>query len=108
MKRYIQKTLSIILGIGVLLGCEDLKFGENFLEKKLSDDVNVDSVFAHKKYADQMLNQFYKSLPDFLGSYSGGPRVDASTLDVFSVKTFAAPRSRTFPLPRTICIICKP
>lgn len=84
MKRYIQKTLSIILGIGVLLGCEDLKFGENFLEKKLSDDVNVDSVFAHKKYADQMLNQFYKSLPDFLGSYSGGPRVDASTLDVFS------------------------
>ncbi len=52
-------------------GCEDLKFGDNFLEKPNSDEVSIDTVFASKKYADQAMNQFYKSLWDFMPTLDG-------------------------------------
>ena len=85
MKRYIFKTImSIVFIMGILTSCEDLKFGDAFLEKPMSDDVDIDVVFSEKKYADQALNQFYKSLPDFLGSWSAGPRIEAITLDLCS------------------------
>lgn len=57
--------------IGVLTGCEDLKFGNAFLEKPVSDEMSIDDVFGSKQYADQALNQFYKSLPDYLPSLNG-------------------------------------
>lgn len=49
----------------LLVGCDDLKFGNDFLEKPLSNEMNIDSVYAKKVYAEQALNQVYHSLPDF-------------------------------------------
>ena len=46
--------------------CEDLKFGEKFLEKPVSNELNIDSVFNKKIYAEQALAEAYHSLPDFL------------------------------------------
>lgn len=46
--------------------CEDLKFGESFLEKPVSNELNIDSVFNKKIYAEQALAEAYHSLPDFL------------------------------------------
>ncbi len=65
------------------VGCEDLKFGNNFLEKPMSDEVSIDTVFSQKRYADQALNQFYKSLPDYAPS-SQGYHYESLILDVFS------------------------
>lgn len=49
----------------LLVGCDDLKFGNDFLEKPLSNEMNIDSVYAKKVYAEQALNQVYHSLPDY-------------------------------------------
>lgn len=67
MKNYRKHitALSLILG-GVLTGCEDIKFGEAFLEKPLSTEYNIDSVFSKKIFAEQALAEAYHSLPDFL------------------------------------------
>lgn len=50
----------------MIVGCEDLKFGEDFLEKPVSTDLNIDTVYSHKIYAEQALAQVYHTLPDFL------------------------------------------
>lgn len=82
-----MKTIGKIISIGLLVGmassCEDLKFGESFLEKPVSDEMSIDSVFSQKKYADQALNQFYKSLPDFMPTLNGY-NPGALILDVYS------------------------
>ena len=71
----IVMKIRILLSLGLLasltIGCEDLKFGDDFLEKPNSDEVPIDTVFASKKYADQAMNQFYKSLGDFLPTLNG-------------------------------------
>lgn len=81
--KIIHKILSTGLLIGLLTGCEDLKFGNAFLEKPLSDEMSIDSVFSSKRYADQALNQFYKSLPDYLPSLRGY-HGEGYILDVYS------------------------
>lgn len=82
-----MKTISKIISLGLLAGltvaCEDLKFGNNFLEKPVSDEVSVDTVFSSKRYADQALNQFYKSLPDYTPSLAGY-HYEAFILDLYS------------------------
>ena len=67
----IKKIISLGLFAGLTIGCEDLKFGSNFLEKPMGDEMSIDSVFSYKRYADQALNQFYKSLPDYMPSLRG-------------------------------------
>lgn len=52
--------------LSILAGCEDLKFGNAFLEKPISTDVTIDTVFSSKKYAEQALAEVYHSLPDYL------------------------------------------
>lgn len=82
-----MKTIGKIISIGILAGmasgCEDLKFGNSFLEKPVSDEMSIDSVFSQKKYADQALNQFYKSLPDFMPTMNGY-HPEAKILDVYT------------------------
>lgn len=63
MKKYISSLL-VAFSL-VFVGCDDFKFGNSFLEKPLSDEVNIDSVYAHKVYAEQALAQIYHTLPDF-------------------------------------------
>ena len=67
----------------MIVGCEDLKFGNSFLEKPQGDEKSIDSVFSQKRYADQALNQFYKSLPDYMPAL-GGYHDGAFTLDLYS------------------------
>lgn len=57
-------VLSSMLLVGT--ACEDFKFGNDFLDKPITTDITIDTVFNHKKYADQILAQAYHSLPDFL------------------------------------------
>ncbi len=79
----IKKIISLGLLAGLTIGCEDLKFGTNFLEKPMSDEVSIDTVFSAKRYADQALNQFYKSLPDYMPA-GNGYHPEAFILDNFS------------------------
>ncbi len=58
-------ALSLVLG-SVFAGCEDIKFGEAFLDKPLSTEYTIDSVFSKKIFAEQALAETYHSLPDFL------------------------------------------
>lgn len=60
----ILKGFTVLSLVGVLTGCDDFKFGNSFLEKPISDEMNIDSVFSKKVYAEQQLAQAYKSLPD--------------------------------------------
>lgn len=52
-----MKTIRTIISLGLLVtmivGCEDLKFGNSFLEKPQGDEKSIDSVFSQKRYADQ-------------------------------------------------------
>ena len=49
----------------ILVGCEDLKFGNAFLEKPVSTHETIDTVFSQRKYAEQALAEVYHSLPDY-------------------------------------------
>ena len=46
--------------------CEDFKFGNAFLDKPFTTDINIDTVFSRKVYAEQALAEIYRSMPDFL------------------------------------------
>ena len=59
MNKKMRTTLLVLL-TGIIAGCEDFKFGNAFLEKPMGDDVNIDTVFSNKKYADKALNQAYR------------------------------------------------
>lgn len=64
MYKYI-KTI-VLLSLILTIGCDDFKFGNDFLEKPLSDEMNIDSVYSKKVYAEQALAQVYHTLPDFM------------------------------------------
>ena len=57
--------------------CEDFKFGNDFLDKPITTDVTIDTVFSRKVYAEQALAEIYRSLPDFLPT---GGRLSWATL----------------------------
>lgn len=63
MKKYI---FGIAFAVLFFTSCEDFKFGNNLLEKPVSDAMTIDSVFSKRVYAEQQLAQVYHSLPDFL------------------------------------------
>ena len=64
---YKNMTTGFMVGATLLFtACEDLKFGEKFLEKPVSNELNIDSVFNKKIYAEQALAEAYHSLPYFL------------------------------------------
>ena len=65
MKHYIKSIAALSL-ICLSVGCDDFKFGNAFLEKPTSDEVNIDTVFGNKVYAEQQLAQVYHSMPDHL------------------------------------------
>jgi len=62
MKRT-NKFLWYVLAIGMLIGCQDLKFGNDFLEKSPGVDITIDTIFSCKKYAERVLVGAYGSLP---------------------------------------------
>lgn len=53
----------LILGLFVVYGCDDFKFGNNFLEKAPGVDITKDTIFNNIKYAEDFLWGDYKTLP---------------------------------------------
>ena len=60
----IFRGLVALVSVSFIISCNDFKLGSDFLEKPISDELNIDTVFGQKKYAEQQLTQAYKSLPD--------------------------------------------
>ena len=60
--------LIVLLAIGTfgLVSCEDIKFGNAFLEKPTSNTITIDTVFSSKHYSEQVLADCYATLPDYL------------------------------------------
>lgn len=72
-----------LLGIAIFcIGCEDLKFGENFLDKPLGTTVTLDTVYSNRKFAEQALNNVYITLPDFMPNMGSHP--NAICLDAYT------------------------
>lgn len=70
----IKKKYITLAGLALVFcaSCEDFKFGNDFLDKPISTDLTIDTVFAHKKYADQVLAEVYFSMPDFMSADGRG------------------------------------
>lgn len=65
MKRNFNK-LFLILCLCSAVACEDFKLGNDFLEKPVADEMDINQVFSKKVYAEQHLANVYHSLPDYL------------------------------------------
>lgn len=63
----LKKILYIILLTGSLasmtISCEDLAFGNKFLQKPPSSDVTIDTIFSTAEYARRILWRSYQKLP---------------------------------------------
>ena len=55
--------LLIIVCVTWLTACEDLAFGDKFLQKPPSNDVTIDTVFSTAEYARRVLWYSYNKLP---------------------------------------------
>ena len=63
MTRLIFKQISVaILLIFTLNACQDLKFGNDFLEKAPSNDVDIDVIYSSAQYARTALWSAYATL----------------------------------------------
>ena len=65
MKRIKKHFHVIILMLGLVsaVSCEDLAFGDKFLQKPPSSDVTIDTVFSTAEYARRVLWYSYQYLP---------------------------------------------
>ena len=62
----LRKLLYTVLLMGTLfttVSCEDLAFGDKFLQKPPSSDVTIDTIFSSAEYARRILWKSYQSLP---------------------------------------------
>lgn len=80
MKNKIIVYLGLSLAI-VMQSCDDFLLGNKFLEKPLATEMNLDSIFSRKAYADQVLAEAYRQLPDYL------PRRDVLSWAVLETQT---------------------
>lgn len=87
MMKNIYKRISGILPVGFLLavlffsGCDELKFGNEFLDQKPDQiGVNLDTVFSKKYYAMQVLTKAYTTLPYGI-PYGDKPKLGGDLLD---------------------------
>lgn len=56
--KYMTLTIMVIYAVS----CEDLKFGDSFLDKAPGGDVTIDTIFSTRVYAEQFLASAYSSL----------------------------------------------
>lgn len=64
--RSLRKLLYTTLLMGTLfvgVSCEDLAFGDKFLQKPPSSDVTIDTIFSTSEYARRILWKSYQYLP---------------------------------------------
>lgn len=73
----IRKHIYILCTLGCLLftiSCEDLAFGDKFLQKPPSTDVTIDTIFSTAEYARRVLWASYQLLPYGIETYPGDYR----------------------------------
>ena len=65
MKKIINHLHVILLSLGLLstVSCEDLAFGNEFLQKPPASDVTIDTIFSSAEYARRVLFYSYQNLP---------------------------------------------
>ena len=60
----IKKHISVfIIALLALSACEDLAFGDKFLQKPPSGDVTIDTIFSSAELARRILWKSYGTLP---------------------------------------------
>ncbi len=62
MKNLTNILLLSLVVLTTTIGCSDLKFGDNFLEKAPGVDMTIDSIFSRKLYADRALTGAYATM----------------------------------------------
>ena len=62
IKRHFH-VIIVMLGLITMISCEDLAFGDKFLQKPPSTDVTIDTVFSTAEYARRVLWYTYQYLP---------------------------------------------
>ena len=65
MKKFIKYIYLYVVSsvLFTMVSCEDLKFGNDFLQKAPSSDVTVDTIFSSAEYARRVLWYSYTKLP---------------------------------------------
>ena len=63
---YIFLSLISLSLLTILNSCEELRFGDNFLEKPLTQDASLEVVYSSKELSEQALANVYTTLPDGL------------------------------------------
>lgn len=96
MKSNICIVSVIMLLSSTFAGCNDLRFGDDFLDKAPGVDVTVDTIFSAKVYADRALTAAYATLrcglsiynPSWYGSETdiadAGNRLGSDNLDALT------------------------
>ena len=85
MKRLLI-PISIIAASFYFGSCNDLKIGDDFLEKAPGADVTLDTIFASKQYAERALAAAYRHLP-YGVMYSWDPAEDKLGVDLLESTT---------------------
>ena len=62
-------VIILMLGLATTFSCEDLAFGDKFLQKPPSTDVTIDTIFSTAEYARRVLWYCYQYLPYGLETY---------------------------------------
>lgn len=78
MKNIKKHFHAIVLLLGLLIStnaCEDLAFGDKFLQKPPSTDVTIDTVFSTAEYARRVLWYSYRYLPMGLETSNSRPHM---------------------------------
>ena len=65
--KHIIKSLALASLLCVGAGCDDIKFGNAFLEKPLSDEMNIDSVFGNKRLCKKSFPQLLELNQNLFG-----------------------------------------
>ena len=88
--KYIYKKILSILPVGLFIAvlsfssCEELKFGNDFLDQKPEQiGINLDTVFSKKYYAMQVLTKAYTTLPYGIPAATG-PKLAGDLLDAIT------------------------
>lgn len=63
MKHYIGKSICSLVALCAMGGCQELKFGDEFLEKAPGSEVNIDVIYSNSTYAYRALWAAYQTIP---------------------------------------------
>lgn len=83
IKNIILGSLSVAL-LALTVSCEDMAFGDKFLQKPPSSDVTIDTVFSTSEYASRVLWKSYQYLPYGMETSGYSTQMEFSTVESFT------------------------